>query len=71
MQPLDVGVFQPYKHWHDMAIQDALLEFNVEYTLQRFLADLSKIRVKWRLLLDTPTFSVTGGNRLIGAKPVH
>ena len=44
MQPLDVGVFQPYKHWHDMAIQDALLEFNVEYTLQRFLADLTKIR---------------------------
>ena len=44
MQPLDVGVFQPYKHWHDMAIQDALLEFNVEYTLQRFLADLTMIR---------------------------
>ena len=21
MQPLDVGIFQPYKHWHDMAIQ--------------------------------------------------
>ena len=27
-----------------MTIQDALLEFNVEYTLQRFLADLTKIR---------------------------
>ena len=21
MQPLDVGIFQPYKHWHDKAIQ--------------------------------------------------
>ena len=20
MQPLDVGVFQPYKHWHDRVI---------------------------------------------------
>ena len=44
MQPLDVGVFHPYKHWHDMTIQDALLQFNVEHTLQRFLADLTKIR---------------------------
>ena len=30
MQPLDVGVFQPYKHWHDKAIQDVLAEFNTE-----------------------------------------
>ena len=20
MQPFDIGIFQPYKHWHDMAI---------------------------------------------------
>jgi DDE superfamily endonuclease len=44
MQPLDVGVFQPYKHWHDIAIQDAIAEFSVEYTLRRFLGDLTKIR---------------------------
>ena len=35
MQPLDVGVFQPYQHWHDVAIQDAIAEFNVEYTIAR------------------------------------
>lgn len=44
MQPLDVGVFQTYKHWHDMAIQDAFLEFDTEYTLPRFLGDLTKVR---------------------------
>jgi hypothetical protein len=44
MQPLDVGVFHPMKHWHDMAIQDALSEFNIEYTMARFLNDLTKIR---------------------------
>ena len=44
MQPLDVGVFQPYKHWHDVAIQDAIAEFNVEYTITRFCQDLTKIR---------------------------
>ena len=44
MQPLDVGVFQPYIHWHDVAIQDAIAEFNVEYTITRFCQDLTKIR---------------------------
>ena len=28
MQPLDVGVFQPYKHWHDKVIQDILAKIN-------------------------------------------
>ena len=44
MQPLDMGVFQPYKHWHDKAIQDVLAEFNTEYSLTRFCQDLTKIR---------------------------
>lgn len=44
MQPLDVGVFQPYKHWHDMAIQESLMEFNTEYALSQFFGDLTKIR---------------------------
>lgn len=44
MQPLDVGVCQPYEHWHDMAIQDTLEEFSTEYTMSRFLGDLTKIR---------------------------
>ena len=33
MQPLDVGVFQPYKHWHDRAIQDALAGLSFEYNI--------------------------------------
>ena len=42
MQPFDVGVFQPYKQWHDKAIQDALEEFSTKYTLSQFLGDLTK-----------------------------
>lgn len=37
MQPLDVGVFQPYKHWHDVAIQRAVSESFIEYSLTDFL----------------------------------
>ena len=44
MQPLDVGIFQPYKHWHDMAIKNAFAEFNLKYPLARFCQDLNKIR---------------------------
>ena len=44
MQPLNVGIFQPYKHWHDVVIQDALFEFNTKYMVPRFLDDLSKIQ---------------------------
>lgn len=31
-----------YKHWHDVAIQDALSEFNTKNTLPRFLGDFTK-----------------------------
>lgn len=44
MQPLDVGIFQPYKHWHDVAIQEAVAEFDLEYSLPRLCRDLTKIR---------------------------
>ena len=44
MQPLDVGVFQPYKHWHNVAIQEAISESFIEYSLTQFLKDLTKIR---------------------------
>ena len=44
MQPLDVGVFQPYKHWHDVAIRDALANLSFEYDIQSFLQDLPTIR---------------------------
>ena len=44
MQPLDVGVFHPYKHWHDVAIKDALTKLDIEYSLVSFLRDLKWIR---------------------------
>ena len=44
MQPLDVGVFQPYKHWHDVAIENALSSLDIVYGLRSFLRDLPWIR---------------------------
>jgi hypothetical protein len=44
MQPLDVGCFQPYKHWHDVVIKNALTGLEIEYGLRSFLWDLEKIR---------------------------
>jgi hypothetical protein len=41
MQPLDVGVFQPYKHWHNVAIKDAIASLDIEYGLRSFLRDLA------------------------------
>jgi len=44
MQPLDVSVFQLYKHWHDVAIKDVIASLDVEYGLRSFLRDLAWIR---------------------------
>src|SRR5438034_4374719 len=44
IQSLDVGVFQPYKHWHDRAIQNTLAGLSFEYNIQFFLDDLPTIR---------------------------
>ena len=44
MQPLDVGIFQPYKHWHKVAIEHAMRNLNVDYNIASFLQDLTKIR---------------------------
>ncbi|RFU25356.1 hypothetical protein B7463_g10984, partial [Scytalidium lignicola] len=46
MQPLDVGVFQPYKHWHNKAIQSVTESLDFEYTLKSFFNDLYGIREK-------------------------
>jgi DDE superfamily endonuclease len=46
MQPLDVGCFQPYKHWHDKAIKESLATFDVEYGIRSFFRDLPEIRAK-------------------------
>ena len=44
LQPLDVGVFQPYKYWHKKAIQHALRSLDVDYNIAFFLRDLTDIR---------------------------
>ena len=46
MQPLDVGIFQPYKHWHEVKIQESLGTLEMEYTVRSFLRDLGWIREK-------------------------
>lgn len=44
MQPLDVGVFQPYKHWHKKAVQHAMRALDVDYNVASFFRDLTEIR---------------------------
>jgi hypothetical protein len=44
MQPCDVGIFQPIKHWHDKAIQHALETLDFDYTISSFLRDMPQIR---------------------------
>jgi hypothetical protein len=44
MQPLDVGIFQPYKHWQDTKLNEAIALLDVEYHLKSFLRDLTWIR---------------------------
>jgi hypothetical protein len=51
LQLLDVGVFQTYKHCHNLAVHQAIRSLQFEYNYSCFLQDLPKIREK--------TFSVT------------
>ncbi len=44
MQSLDVGIFHSYKKHHDNVIKQALAEFHLQYSLERFCNDLSQIR---------------------------
>ena len=44
MQSLNVIIFQQYKHSHDVIIQNAMIEFNVEYFLIRFCQNLIQIQ---------------------------
>lgn len=46
MQPLDVTVFQPYKHWHGKAVNRAAEGGQMTYTIPDFLRDLPEIREK-------------------------
>jgi hypothetical protein len=44
LQPLDVAVFQPYKHWHRKAVQAATRNLDPDYTISSFFRDLPEIR---------------------------
>src|SRR5207302_2676791 len=44
LQPLNIGVFRPWKHYHNKAIHNALHSLNMEYTISSFFRDLSSIR---------------------------
>ena len=44
LQPLDVGVFRPWKHYHNKAIHHALRNLDYEYTITSLFRDLSNIR---------------------------
>ncbi|KFY20161.1 hypothetical protein V493_07734, partial [Pseudogymnoascus sp. VKM F-4281 (FW-2241)] len=44
LQPLDVGIFQPYKHWHREAVLKAIREMDLDYSLSSFIRDLPNIR---------------------------
>ena len=43
-QPLDVGVFQPFKHWYTEAIDEAMRQAQGEYSRVDFLANFQAIR---------------------------
>jgi hypothetical protein len=44
LQPLDVGIFQPWKHFHSKAVQRALRSLDYEYNITSFFRDLPGIR---------------------------
>jgi hypothetical protein len=44
LQPLDVGIFRPWKHYQNQAIQEAIRAYDREYSITHFFRDLSKIR---------------------------
>lgn len=44
LQPLNVGVFRPWKHWHKTAIQTVLHSLDFEYSITSLFHDLIKIQ---------------------------
>jgi hypothetical protein len=44
LQPLDVGIFRPWKHYHKMAIANALRNLEFDYSISSFFRDLTSIR---------------------------
>ena len=46
LQPLDVGVFQSWKHYHNQAIHQSMRSLDLEYNITSFFRDLKEIREK-------------------------
>jgi len=46
LQPLNVGVFGDWKHWHKKAILNAVQAMEPEYSISSFLRDLPSIWAK-------------------------
>jgi hypothetical protein len=46
LQPLDVGIFGPWKYWHNIAIQRAIRSLDFDYTITSFFRDLVWIRTQ-------------------------
>ncbi|RPA89660.1 hypothetical protein L873DRAFT_1629841, partial [Choiromyces venosus 120613-1] len=44
LQPLDTGVFCPWKHYYKQATHHALRSLDIEYTISSFFQDLDTIR---------------------------
>jgi hypothetical protein len=46
LQPLDVGVFQPYKHWHKKAVQHAMRNLDLDYNVASFMRNMQEIQAE-------------------------
>jgi hypothetical protein len=46
LQPLDVAIFQPYKHWHTQEVDEAARTGCTEFTRVEFLDSLKQVRQK-------------------------
>ncbi|KFZ23545.1 hypothetical protein V502_01970 [Pseudogymnoascus sp. VKM F-4520 (FW-2644)] len=44
LQLLDIGIFQPYKHWHREAVLKAIRDMDLDYNLSSFIRDLLNIK---------------------------
>lgn len=56
LQPLDTGIFRPWKHYHSLAIQSALRSLDFEYTITSFMRDLTSMReqtFKWHTIMNS------------------
>jgi DDE superfamily endonuclease. len=61
LQPLDVGVFSAYKHWHNEAVESATMTGCQKFTKDEFLHAITSIREKtFRLRTIKLGFRLTG-----------